>query len=145
MQGTASQIDTAFKGDASRAIDGNDDSNAAHGSCSSTANKTNSWWKVDLGKVYDISKVVITYRQLGPCKCKIILGRIMQKLSYYVIDDFSIFIIHFKSVYSKSVENKNEKMHRKDLHQRNIIRFQIIMIVCFRIYQQPGNKHIRCK
>ncbi|XP_002731582.1 uncharacterized protein LOC100377761 [Saccoglossus kowalevskii] len=63
LKGTASQINTAYDGPANYAIDGNDDSIYGDKSCSHTAKTMNSWWKVDLGATYDISKVVITNRQ----------------------------------------------------------------------------------
>ncbi|XP_006811252.2 uncharacterized protein LOC102806301 [Saccoglossus kowalevskii] len=61
--GIASQISTGYRGLASYAIDGNDNSIYYRGSCTHTSAHLNPWWKVDLGETYDIFKVVITNRQ----------------------------------------------------------------------------------
>ncbi|KAL0189936.1 hypothetical protein M9458_017035, partial [Cirrhinus mrigala] len=50
---------------AQNAIDGNRESNYAHGSCSITKQDRNPWWRVDLLDVYNITRVSITNR--GDC------------------------------------------------------------------------------
>ncbi|XP_074658679.1 uncharacterized protein LOC141911592 [Tubulanus polymorphus] len=61
---TATQISTAFNGDASLAIDGNDNSDyyAAKLSCSHTAGKDRDWWQLDMGQELPISEVTLVNR-----------------------------------------------------------------------------------
>ena len=47
---------------ASRAVDGNRNTNFHKLSCTHTQEKTGSWWEVDLGAVYEIWDVVLTNR-----------------------------------------------------------------------------------
>ena len=48
--------------DASKAVDGNTDRNAQHGSCANTLRDSNPWWIVDLQSEYEIERIVITDR-----------------------------------------------------------------------------------
>ncbi|XP_070580739.1 fucolectin-like [Ptychodera flava] len=54
----------ALDGTADKAIDGNKDSDLKEGqSCTLTKKEFGPWWKVDLGRAYDIYQIVITNRQ----------------------------------------------------------------------------------
>ncbi|XP_067249145.1 fucolectin-1-like [Chanodichthys erythropterus] len=55
----------SFLGSAKHAVDGNSNSNYAHGSCTHTNSEHNPWWRVDLMGVYSINKVTIANR--GDC------------------------------------------------------------------------------
>ena len=61
-KGTASQVSTAYGGDASRAIDGNTDGQYWDQSVSHTGNVDDEWWEVNLGHEYPVDKVVIWNR-----------------------------------------------------------------------------------
>lgn len=62
----ASQISTAWGGDAERAIDGNANSNFNGNSCTHTEpGHDNPWWQVDLGAVVNIDTVRVTNRGDG--------------------------------------------------------------------------------
>ena len=50
---------------ASKAVDGNKDSNLSHGSCFQARQQRKGWWRVYLEAVYDIREVAITIR--GDC------------------------------------------------------------------------------
>uniref|UniRef100_UPI0037E79A17 uncharacterized protein n=1 Tax=Semicossyphus pulcher TaxID=241346 RepID=UPI0037E79A17 len=65
LRGRATQSTSHQAGAAYRAIDGNNDSTFAHGSCTHTLQQTNPWWRVDLLESYIITSVVITNR--GDC------------------------------------------------------------------------------
>ncbi|XP_078503282.1 fucolectin-like [Lissotriton helveticus] len=61
--------DTAKEGflsDAINAIDGNQDPEFVHGSCSHTAYQQNPWWRVDLLKPYKMYSISITNRNVIP-------------------------------------------------------------------------------
>ncbi|XP_033958261.1 fucolectin-2-like [Pseudochaenichthys georgianus] len=62
IQGKAAQSSVFETGDASKAIDGNRDSNWGHGSCSHTANDLNAWWRLALPKTHKVFSVKITNR-----------------------------------------------------------------------------------
>ncbi|XP_077998636.1 uncharacterized protein LOC144451619 [Glandiceps talaboti] len=62
-EGTASQSSDRYGVDANRAIDGNANSNWDGASCSHTNSDQGAWWKVDLGKSYAVSEVIVTNRQ----------------------------------------------------------------------------------
>ncbi|KAM4580832.1 uncharacterized protein PAE49_005541 isoform 2-T2 [Odontesthes bonariensis] len=70
LRGKATQSQR-YKGDwdvygaAYNAIDGNQNSNFDHGSCTHTAEQTNPWWRVDLLESYVITAIKITNR--GDC------------------------------------------------------------------------------
>ncbi|XP_077096478.1 uncharacterized protein LOC143747549 isoform X3 [Siphateles boraxobius] len=57
---TAVQSTTYGGGEAQRAVDGNRDSDWGHGSCSHTNGDRDPWWRVDLGKVYKVTRVSIS-------------------------------------------------------------------------------------
>lgn len=67
LSGTATESSTAYtnyggdSGYASAAIDGNTDGSYYDGSVTHTNNEM-AWWKVDLGKLYDINQIVIWNR-----------------------------------------------------------------------------------
>ncbi|XP_069461236.1 fucolectin-like [Ambystoma mexicanum] len=52
--------------DAINAIDGNQDPNFVHGSCSCTNSEYAPWWRVDLLKPYRINAIIITNRNSVP-------------------------------------------------------------------------------
>ena len=62
---TASQSSTAYGGDASRAVDGNQDNNYGHRSVTHTDFQDHSWWKVDLEKEESVGTVRIYNRGDG--------------------------------------------------------------------------------
>ena len=53
------QSSTGHGGVASRAVDGNTNTNWNGGSCSHTGGRENQWWQVDLGEAAVVSKVRI--------------------------------------------------------------------------------------
>ncbi|XP_070535677.1 uncharacterized protein [Ptychodera flava] len=59
----ASQISDAGKATASRAVDGDKNSNYKEKSCSKTGSESDPWWSVDLGDSRDVYQVTITNRQ----------------------------------------------------------------------------------
>ena len=61
----ASQSSTAYGGDASRAVDGNQDNNYGHRSVTHTDFQDHSWWKVDLEKEESVGTVRIYNRGDG--------------------------------------------------------------------------------
>ena len=61
----ASQSSTAYGGDASRAVDGNQDNNYGHRSVTHTDFQDHSWWKVDLAKEEGVGTVRIYNRGDG--------------------------------------------------------------------------------
>ncbi|XP_075937416.1 uncharacterized protein LOC142938089 [Anarhichas minor] len=63
LRGTASQSSVFNFGDAYAAIDGNPNSKLSAGSCSSTKNDINPWWRLDLHKTHKVFSVKITNRQ----------------------------------------------------------------------------------
>ena len=50
---------------ASRAVDGNRNTNLASGSCSSTNRNFHPWWCVDLGAVFHVTRVTIVNRDVA--------------------------------------------------------------------------------
>ncbi|XP_063690823.1 fucolectin-6-like [Bolinopsis microptera] len=63
----ASQSSTPYNhGDAARAIDGNTANVYSQGSCTHTSDGSPQWWKVDLGAIYKVNKVVI-YNRMECC------------------------------------------------------------------------------
>ncbi|XP_050970356.1 uncharacterized protein LOC127167962 [Labeo rohita] len=67
LKARAVQSSVYSNGNAENAVDGNRGTDYGKGSCTHTTAEFNPWWRVDLGNVYSISKVVITNR--GDC-CK---------------------------------------------------------------------------
>lgn len=61
--GIATQSSQSGNASPEKAIDGNPDSNWQHGSCSTTMNYINSWWRLDLLKAYKINNVTVIIRQ----------------------------------------------------------------------------------
>lgn len=59
---SARQSSTEKGGDASRAVDGNTNGSFPEGSVTHTGEEPTAWWEVDLGQVYDVSKVRIWNR-----------------------------------------------------------------------------------
>ena len=59
-QGVATQSSTHRRGAAEHAIDGNDDGNFRHGSCSCTKRQRSPWWKVTFTKLMSVREVIIT-------------------------------------------------------------------------------------
>src|SRR5262249_29777044 len=65
-QGKATQINTAYGGDAAHAIDGNTSAAyAAGGQTHTQEGIDNPWWEVDLGESYPIDSVVVFNRREG--------------------------------------------------------------------------------
>ena len=58
----AVQMSTVHFGDASRAVDGNTESEYILFSCTHTDTENNPWWYVDLGKEENIHRVELTNR-----------------------------------------------------------------------------------
>lgn len=82
LTGIATQVSTAYGGDASRAIDGNTNGSYNGGnSVTHTSNsETNAWWQVDLGKDVYLGDIVVHNRTDGS------LGSRLSNYSVYVID-----------------------------------------------------------
>ena len=59
-QGVATQSSTHRRGAAEYAIDGNDDGNFRHGSCSCTKRQRSPWWMVTFTKLISVREVIIT-------------------------------------------------------------------------------------
>ncbi|XP_074652572.1 uncharacterized protein LOC141906964 [Tubulanus polymorphus] len=66
-----------------RGVDGNEDSNFGHGSCTCTKNTKNSWWMVDLETTHEISAITLVNR--GDC-CPERLSKFKIIVSNYPID-----------------------------------------------------------
>lgn len=65
-EGKASQVSTAFDGDAARAIDGNMNGDYfAANSVTHTSEQDNPWWELDLGKATPIDKLAVWNRTGG--------------------------------------------------------------------------------
>ena len=62
LGGKASQSSTTFGGDPARAVDGNTNGEFSADSVTHTAESTDPWWEVDLGKAAAIDKVVLWNR-----------------------------------------------------------------------------------
>ncbi|XP_006818466.1 uncharacterized protein LOC102808061, partial [Saccoglossus kowalevskii] len=69
---------------ASNGVDGNTNTNWNSGSCTSTKDNQNAWWKVDLGGNYLVHEVIVTNR-LDCCETRILNAEIRVGLS----DDIS--------------------------------------------------------
>ncbi|KAJ8252207.1 hypothetical protein COCON_G00215190 [Conger conger] len=63
LRGNASQSSVLGNGFALNAIDGNHDGVYSHGSCIHTKTEANPWWRVDLGRMCNITSVTVTNRQ----------------------------------------------------------------------------------
>ncbi|XP_075869106.1 uncharacterized protein LOC142879599 [Nelusetta ayraudi] len=61
--GIATQSSQSGHASPDKAIDGNHDSNWNHGSCISTLNLLNPWWRLDLLKPHKIKTVTVTIRE----------------------------------------------------------------------------------
>ncbi|GMH44697.1 hypothetical protein BSKO_12649 [Bryopsis sp. KO-2023] len=68
----AKQSSTAFGGDAGKAVDGNVNTNFGSRSCTHTKSTKSPWWQVDLGKSFEITRIVIINR--GDCCWKRLTG-----------------------------------------------------------------------
>jgi hypothetical protein len=79
-----SQSSTGWGGLSSRAVDGNTSGNYWHYSVTHTNNR-NPWWEVDLGKEYELSKIVI-YNRTDCCQ-----GRINNASIKLLKNDRSLF------------------------------------------------------
>jgi len=66
-----SQSSTTRGGVSSRAVDANADGNYKNGSVTQTTNQANSWWRVDLENVYDLSTIKIHNRTNNCCADRI--------------------------------------------------------------------------
>lgn len=62
----AAQVSVAHGGIASRAVDGNNSTDWASGSCMLTNYADDPWWRVDLGKSLPVATVVIVNRNCPP-------------------------------------------------------------------------------
>jgi putative heme-binding domain-containing protein len=81
-QGKATQKNTAWGGDASRAIDGNTSGDFSDGSQTHSREGTNNpWWQVDLGREYPVDRVVVWNRTDGN------LGTRLAGFTLKVLDD----------------------------------------------------------
>lgn len=60
--GTATQSSQDGTAHPKKAIDGNNDSEVKHGSCSTTKCEFNPWWRLDLLKTHKINTVTVTVR-----------------------------------------------------------------------------------
>ncbi|CAM4630637.1 unnamed protein product [Leuciscus chuanchicus] len=72
LRATAFQSSTLGGAVARKAVDGNRNSIWDGGSCSRTDRDRNPWWRVDLGKAYKVTRVIITNR--GDCYAERING-----------------------------------------------------------------------
>ncbi|KAM6994422.1 fucolectin-1-like [Tautogolabrus adspersus] len=63
LKGKASQSSLYTDGMAYFAIDGNNDNDRAHGSCSHTNNNFAPWWRLELSKTHKVDSVKITNRK----------------------------------------------------------------------------------
>ncbi|MEX0314619.1 MAG: Ig-like domain-containing protein [Allomuricauda sp.] len=70
-----SQSSTDFNGASSRAVDGNLNGIYSNGSVTHTEMEANSWWRVDLGAIYDITKVNV-FNRTDCCTDRLIGARI---------------------------------------------------------------------
>ena len=65
MSGTAIQSSTYNGGLAERSIDGNNDPQWEHNSCSFTALQAKAWWRLELPGVYQVSEIEVTNMNMG--------------------------------------------------------------------------------
>jgi putative heme-binding domain-containing protein len=80
-QGKASQKNTAYGGDAGKAIDGNKSGNYGSGGQTHTEENTpDPWWEVDLGAEFPIASIVVYNRTDGE------LGKRLQGFTLQVLD-----------------------------------------------------------
>jgi len=66
----ATQSTTGHGGKASRAVDGNTASRYGSGSCTHTNKSSKTWWQVDLGKTFEVRKVVV-YNRSDCCQSRL--------------------------------------------------------------------------
>ncbi|CAL8287983.1 unnamed protein product [Gadus morhua 'NCC'] len=62
LSGTAIQSSTSSGGLAEHSIDGNNDPQWEHNSCSCTAGQARAWWRLELPGVYRVSEIEVTNR-----------------------------------------------------------------------------------
>ena len=62
LSSTAIQSTTSLGGLAERSIDGNNDPQWEHNSCSLTAGQARAWWRLELPGVYRVSEIEVTNR-----------------------------------------------------------------------------------
>ena len=62
LSGTAIQSTTDYGGLAERAIDGNNDPQWEHNSCTHTVSQAKAWWRLELPGVYRVSEIQVTNR-----------------------------------------------------------------------------------
>ncbi|KAI4892589.1 hypothetical protein NFI96_006887 [Prochilodus magdalenae] len=65
LKAQAVQSSTAYNGPASKAVDGNLETNYHVSSCTHTVRERDPWWRVDLSRTYNITRIAITNR--GDC------------------------------------------------------------------------------
>ena len=65
LSGTAIQSSTYNGGLAERSIDGNNDPQWEHNSCSFTALQAKAWWRLELPGVYQVSEIEVTNMNMG--------------------------------------------------------------------------------
>ena len=61
------QVSVDWGGVASRAVDGNNNTNWGNGSCMHTKTEKDPWWRVDLGASVPVAEVVIVNRLCSYC------------------------------------------------------------------------------
>ena len=62
------QVSVSYGGVASRAVDGNNNTDWSRGSCMHTEEEKDPWWRVDLGASVPVAEVVIVNRLCVPCR-----------------------------------------------------------------------------
>ena len=62
LSSTAIQSTTSLGGLAERSIDGNNDPQWEHNSCSCTTGQARAWWRLELPGVYRVSEIEVTNR-----------------------------------------------------------------------------------
>jgi putative heme-binding domain-containing protein len=98
-QGKASQKNTAYGGDAAKAIDGNASGNFGDGGQTHTEENTpNPWWEVDLGNDFAVTSVVVYNRTDGD------LGKRLDGYTLKVLDKDRQVVFHEENLPAPQVK-----------------------------------------
>jgi putative heme-binding domain-containing protein len=126
-QGRASQKNTAYGGDAAKAIDGNTGGNFGDGGQTHTEENTrNPWWEVDLGAEFPIESVVVFNRTDGN------LGKRLQGFTLKVLDSNRKVLFQInrqpapavKAVFNVGVEDPERVVRRAAMNALTSVRGQ---------------------
>ena len=121
-EGKATQSSTDFEAKAERALDGNTSGKFTDNSTTHTANSTDPWWEVDLGKVTAIDKVVVWNRTDSETASRLADARL------------SILSEDRKTVWESSIDKKPKASQSFDIQST----IQVPMFAANADYAQEG-------